>query len=69
VTAPAALLTTATVAARLGRPTATLRWWRHIGYGPPSFRVGGRIAYREDRLSEWLTEQEAAEADRSGDPR
>lgn len=69
MTAPAALLTTAAVAARLGRPAATLRWWRHTGYGPPSFKVGGRIAYRADALETWLDAQEAAETDRTGGPR
>lgn len=58
------LLNTASAAAILGRPVSTLRYWRHVHQGPPSFKVGGRIAYREDRLQEWLVTQERAEDER-----
>jgi Helix-turn-helix domain len=54
------LLDTDAVSARLGRPKETLRYWRGIGYGPPSFKVGRKVMYREDKLETWLAEQEAA---------
>ncbi|WP_147066920.1 helix-turn-helix domain-containing protein [Knoellia locipacati] len=50
-------LTTSEASARLGVPAATLRWWRHRGEGPPSFRLGGRVFYRSEDLEEWEQEQ------------
>lgn len=42
------------VAERLGKPVATLRQWRHRGYGPPSMKVGGSVRYPLDELDAWL---------------
>ncbi|MGW0327675.1 helix-turn-helix transcriptional regulator [Nocardia sp. NPDC003183] len=36
----------------------TLRYWRHIGYGPASFTLGRRVFYRRTDIEEWITEQE-----------
>jgi len=48
---PAAELLTITEAAQLLRaPVATLRYWRHLGTGPHSFRLGRRVLYRRDDL-------------------
>ena len=41
------LLTLAEVAEALRTPDATLRFWRHRGIGPPSFKLGRRVVYRE----------------------
>jgi excisionase family DNA binding protein len=43
-------MTTAEVADLLRVPAETVRYWRYIGKGPKSFRVGGRrVLYaRED---------------------
>ena len=42
-----ALLLTITEAAQLTRaPVATLRYWRHLGTGPRSFRLGRRVLCR-----------------------
>ena len=38
----------------------TLRYWRCIGEGPPSFKIGRRVAYRRAEVEKWLAEQEAA---------
>jgi DNA-binding transcriptional MerR regulator len=51
------LLTLSEVAERLRRPQATLRFWRHKGIGPESFRVGGRVMYDADALERWLDDQ------------
>lgn len=51
------LLLTAEVAERLRKPPETLRYWRHIGSGPPSFKVGRNVVYDEDDLQAWLDEQ------------
>lgn len=48
------LLTIEDVAERLGRPVATLRFWRHQGTGPRSFRLGGKIAYKAADVEAWI---------------
>ena len=51
------LLTIAEVAAIVRAPVATLRYWRHLGTGPRSFRVGrGVRSWRTDVL-QWLESQ------------
>jgi excisionase family DNA binding protein len=52
---PAPALLTITEAAELLRaPVATLRYWRHLGTGPTSFRLGRRVLYRRDDLHAWI---------------
>lgn len=42
-------LTTAEVADLLRAPIETIRFWRHVGKGPKSFKMGRRVLYaRED---------------------
>jgi hypothetical protein len=51
-------LFTITEAAELLRaPVATLRYWRHLGTGPRSFRLGRRVLYRSDDLRSWIDAQ------------
>lgn len=38
-------------------PVATLRYWRHVGSGPRSFKVGRRVMYRKSDIEAWLSEQ------------
>lgn len=38
-------LTTQEVADLLRTPAETVRYWRHIGKGPKSFKVGRRVLY------------------------
>jgi hypothetical protein len=38
-------------------PVATMRYWRHLGTGPHSFRVGRYVRYWRTDLVLWLTEQ------------
>lgn len=56
------LLTTAEVAKRCRVSDSTVRYWRATGYGPPSFRVGRRVVYREAGVREWLDSLQAAQA-------
>jgi hypothetical protein len=51
------LLTIAEAAAILRTPVATLRYWRHIGTGPHSFRVGRNVRYWRTELISWLEQQ------------
>jgi excisionase family DNA binding protein len=49
-------------AALLGRPEGTVRYWVHIGYGPPSARFGRRRVFRESEVRAWIDAQFAAAA-------
>ncbi len=51
---PAELLTISEAAQLLRAPVATLRYWRHLGTGPCSFRLGRRVLYRRDDLHAWI---------------
>ena len=63
---PEELLTTAEVATITRAPESTLRYWRHVGTGPHSFRLGGRVVYRRADVTAWLDEQsETARAGRA----
>lgn len=42
----------------LGVSVATLRWWKHIGKGPKSIKLGPRIRYWRQDVLDWLEEQE-----------
>lgn len=48
------LNTIAEVSERTGVPVATLRYWRHQGTGPKSFRIGKRVVYRTEDVQAWL---------------
>jgi predicted DNA-binding transcriptional regulator AlpA len=55
------LLTIDEAAAIVRAPVATLRYWRHLGTGPRSFRLGRRVVYRTDDLHDWIqTRRDAA---------
>jgi predicted DNA-binding transcriptional regulator AlpA len=56
------LLTIAEVAAIVRAPVATLRYWRHLGTGPRSFRVGRGVRYWRTDVTAWLEQQRSNEA-------
>jgi excisionase family DNA binding protein len=56
------LLTIAEAAELLRAPVATLRYWRHLGTGPRSFRLGRRVLYRREDLQAWIAQQRAEAA-------
>ncbi len=58
------LLTITEAAELLRAPVATLRYWRHLGTGPRSFRLGRRVLYRRDDLHDWIAQQRAETLDR-----
>ena len=45
------------VAELIGLPENTLRFWRHLGTGPRSARLGRRVVYRERDVFEWIGKQ------------
>ncbi|MDP1876895.1 MAG: helix-turn-helix domain-containing protein [Actinomycetota bacterium] len=47
-------MTTAEVAEVSRAPIETVRYWRHIGKGPKSFKVGRRVLYAVDDVEAWL---------------
>ncbi|WP_336707550.1 helix-turn-helix transcriptional regulator [Oerskovia sp. USHLN155] len=52
------LLRTVEVADLLGLPEGTLRYWRHCGTGPASFRLGPRrVVYKEADVLAWVEAQ------------
>ena len=42
------------VAKMLKVSVSTLQKWRGRGMGPPIYKVGKSVRYREDSLKEWL---------------
>ena len=51
------LLSIDEVATLLRAPVATLRYWRYLGTGPRSFRVGRAVRYWRGDVLAWLHEQ------------
>lgn len=38
----------------------TLRYWRSIGVGPASYKLGRKVFYDRAELDRWMAEQKAA---------
>jgi excisionase family DNA binding protein len=51
------LLTIQEVADVVRVPVATLRYWRHLGSGPSSFRIGRSVRYWRSEVLYWLERQ------------
>ena len=59
------VLTLNEVAEMIRVPAATLRYWRHQGTGPQSFKMGPRrVMYRERDVLAWIDTQYAGSRDR-----
>lgn len=56
-------MTSAELGALCRAPVETVRYWRHIGKGPRSFKVGRRVLYDKRDVEAWL---EAAKAEQGG---
>lgn len=59
---PLKLVTLEEAAAALRKTPAQLRWMRHVGKGPKSAKIGGRIMFREHDIAAWVDAQFEAEA-------
>lgn len=46
-------LTTDEVAGLFRTSPETVRYWRHVGKGPRSFKVGRRVLYRDADVRSW----------------
>jgi prophage regulatory protein len=42
-------------------PVSTLRYLRHLGEGPPAFRLGRRLVYDQADVLAWIAERKAAD--------
>jgi hypothetical protein len=51
------LLIIGEVSAILRTPVATMRYWRYLGIGPLSFKIGRRVCYRASDVYAWLNAQ------------
>ncbi len=51
--------TTAEVADICRTSADTVRYWRHIGKGPKSFKVGRRVLYAHSDVEAWLASARA----------
>lgn len=53
-------MTTAEVAETARAPVETVRYWRHIGKGPRSFKVGRRVLYAVEDVEAWIESARSA---------
>jgi hypothetical protein len=60
------LITSAEVAEKARTSPSTVRYWRHIGYGPTGFLCGRRVLYEEIEVDRWLASLRDAERDAQG---
>lgn len=60
ILAPSALLTERQAADHLGVTVRTMLRWRQAGTGPRYLRVGHRVRYRPEALSEYVAGREYA---------
>ena len=48
------------------KPVATMRWLRHTGEGPVSFKLGRRVVYDEADVIAWIDRQRAEQGRAAG---
>lgn len=53
-------LTVQEVAALLRTSAETVRYWRHIGKGPTSFKVGRRVLFERAEVERFIEEARSA---------
>lgn len=51
------LLTQNKLHEEFGFALGSLRAWRHMGKGPKSFLLGGRVTYRRSDVEAWIKDQ------------
>ncbi len=49
-------LTTAEVGVWTRQPPETLRYWRYMGKGPKSFKIGRRVLYAREDVEAFIAE-------------
>ncbi len=53
-------MTTEEVADFLRTTPGTVRYWRHVGKGPASFKVGRRMLYAREDVEQFVAQARAA---------
>lgn len=56
---PARSLSTAGASIYTGIPESTLRYYRHLGVGPASYRIRHRVVYDVADLDAWIAAEKA----------
>jgi excisionase family DNA binding protein len=51
------LITVQALADYLGVPVSTLDQWRYRREGPPGFKVGRHLRYRQSDVEDWIEQQ------------
>jgi excisionase family DNA binding protein len=65
-TAAPQYMTTAEVAELLRTPPETLRFWRHRGKGPRSWKPGARVLYDRNDVEAWIAKERAKQSNGRG---
>jgi len=47
------------ISVKTGAPVSTVRYWRHLGTGPRTFKIGRAVVAYEDDVDSWIAEQAA----------
>ncbi len=55
------LLTVSEIAERTHLSVDTIRWYRHTGAGPRTFRLGRRVFAKESDVNAWIEAQYVAD--------
>jgi DNA-binding transcriptional MerR regulator len=55
-------MTTTEFAALVRTPPETVRYWRHVGKGPKSFKVGRRVLYAREDVEAFVAEARAGQS-------
>ena len=55
-------MTTEEVAALIRSAPETVRYWRHVGKGPASFKLGRRVLYVREDVTAWIEAERAGAA-------
>lgn len=55
-------LTTEELATNLRTTPETVRYWRHVGKGPKSFKVGRRVLYAREDVERFIAEARGVSA-------
>jgi excisionase family DNA binding protein len=55
-----AYLTTEEVAELLRTTPETVRYWRHVGKGPKSFKIGRRVLYANEDVDSFIADARAS---------
>lgn len=58
---PERFLTVPEIAERTHLSVDTIRWYRHTGAGPRTFRLGRRVFAKESDVEAWIEAQYAAD--------